>query len=165
MAIRSLAKPVYVLLFVLGSHWASASQTIDMAKMKACALTPADIKAALDLDVKPGKPQETPYPGGKSFNCAYDFTSGMGHIGLRQDWIPLDSLAASLREMDKLVAGKKEGVSSDPDKAIVIIDQYMEGKITLSYVRTNVRTEVLVMGSGFKARDMQPKLLKLKRVP
>ena len=165
MAIRSLAKPVYILLFVLGSPWASASQTIDVAKMKACALTPADIKAALDLDVKPGKPQETPYPGGKSFYCAYDFTSGMGHIGLRQDWIPLDSLAASLREMDKLVAGKKEGVSSDPDKAIVIIDQYMEGKITLSYVRTNVRTEVLVMGSGFKARDMQPKLLKLKRVP
>ena len=165
MAIRSLAKPVYILLFVLGSPWASASQTIDMAKMKACALTPADIKATLDLDVKPGKPQETPYPGGKSFYCAYDFTSGMGHIGLRQDWIPLDSLAASLREMDKLVAGKKEGVSSDPDKAIVIIDQYMEGKITLSYVRTNVRTEVLVMGSGFKARDMQPKLLKLKRAP
>ena len=165
MAIRSLAKPVYILLFVLGSPWASASQTIDVAKMKACALTPADIKAALDLDVKPGKPQETPYPGGKSFYCAYDFTSGMGHIGLRQDWIPLDSLATSLREMDKLVAGKKEGVSSDPDKAIVIIDQYMEGKITLSYVRTNVRTEVLVMGSGFKARDMQPKLLKLKRVP
>ena len=165
MAIRSLAKPVYILLFVLGSPWASASQTIDVAKMKACALTPADIKAALDLDVKPGKPQETPYPGGKSFYCAYDFTSGMGHIGLRQDWIPLDSLAASLREMDKLVAGKKEGVSSDPDKAIVIIDQYMEGKITLSYVRTNVRTEVLVMGSGFKARDMQPKLLKLKRAP
>ena len=165
MAIRSLAKPVYILLFVLGSPWASASQTIDVAKMKACALTPADIKAALDLDVKPGKPQETPYPRGKSFYCAYDFTSGMGHIGLRQDWIPLDSLAASLREMDKLVAGKKEGVSSDPDKAIVIIDQYMEGKITLSYVRTNVRTEVLVMGSGFKARDMQPKLLKLKRAP
>ena len=165
MAIRSLAKPVYILLFVLGSSWASASQTIDMAKMTACALTPAEIKATLDLDVKPGKPKETPYPGGKNLYCAYDFTSGMGHIGLSQFWIPLDFLATSLRELDKLVAGEKKSVSGDPDKAIVTTDQYMAGMIALSYVRANVRTEVLVMGSGFKARDMQPKLLKLKRVP
>ncbi|CAH1198638.1 exported hypothetical protein [Candidatus Nitrotoga sp. BS] len=171
MAIQSLSKPVYVLLFALGSPWALASQTIDVTRMKACALTPAEIKAALRLDVRPGVPhnvvEEMPSPGGKSFYCEYAYTSPnyIGFIGLRQDWLPLDSLAKSLAELDKFVVGKNEAVSNDPDKAHIILNPNTPNQMTLYYVRKNVRTDVLVFFNELKAKEMRPKLLKLKRVP
>jgi hypothetical protein len=131
-------------------------------QVSSCPFSPAELSTALDLKVVAGKPSEVPFPGGKMVSCTYEQSGGFTTVTVTLTYA---ASAADLASMDRVVGSGLVAIKGDPDNARWQTNQYEENNVALHYTRGTVRTEIRVVGGRFKAAEMQPRLLKLRRVP
>jgi hypothetical protein len=144
----------------LGIGTAAADQPLNPASLTPCPYTPAEIEAALGIGVSPGESSDMKFPGGRDVGCIYTKVGGSTQVVIRQVWDP--SSQAS-------VAGAKKGkpVPGDPDGAETTRGGGRDGgpRVELRYHRDKVQVMLAVDGRSFVEADIEPKLIRMRRVP
>ncbi|MDK2123911.1 hypothetical protein [Parachitinimonas caeni] len=143
-----------------------AQAEIAPGRLQACPLSPAEIKAALGLEVRAGTPTDiTVGAGNKLLGCDYVAVNGNQHVNLGQFWAQAKDVPMAAASMGRQGVGMSvEHLRGDPDHAIVSMRAEQDGYIKLEYMRENVLTTISVVGS-VKTDEIKPRLLKLKRIP
>jgi hypothetical protein len=127
----------------MGIPPALAETPLTPSSLKPCPFTPDEIGATLGVSVDEGQVADMAWPGGRDVGCLYVVKGSETVLSVRQTWDPGKAAQAALT---------KTGADGKPS-------------VELTYGRGNVRTRVLIHGGAFDEADMQPKLLKLKKVP
>jgi len=132
-----------------------------------CPYKPGDLTRALGLKFGEAERSEAAFPGGKMVTCTYSEASpGFTTLLVGFTVMAAKDFAASMVQLDRNATGKTTPIPGDADGARWKLDQYDENRVALIYDRGGTtRTEISMYGGRFKAKDVQPKLLKLKRVP
>ena len=134
-------------------------------KIQACPLQPADFKAALGVEVRSGKPSELNPKSGKLLDCTYFAVAGTMAVTLSQTWIEPAQLSSTMASIDRYSGSTPEPIANDPDRGRWLLDPVRKDAVALQYLRSNVRTEIRVIGGEQKPEVLRPRLLKLRRVP
>jgi hypothetical protein len=144
---------------------AAGQEPVTPASLVPCPYTPEEIEAALGLRVNAGEAADMEFPAGRDVGCLYQLVGGSTTLAVRQTWDPTGSLGAAQTAAAK--RGRTKAIAGDPDGARWKIGGGDEGepRVELSYTRGKVQTRVLVHGRSFRVPEMQPRLLKLRRVP
>lgn len=146
-------------------HPAMADQPVTPASLVPCPYTPEEIEAALGLKVNAGEAADMEFPAGRDVGCLYQVVGGSTTLAVRQTWDPTGSVGAADTSAK---SGRRKAIPGDPDSARWKVgggNDKDEPLVELSYTRGKVQTRVLLHGRSFREAEMQPKLLKLKRVP
>ncbi|HEV8581372.1 MAG TPA: hypothetical protein VGX68_20085 [Thermoanaerobaculia bacterium] len=145
-------------------HPAEAEEPVTPASLVPCPYTPEEIEAALGVKVNPGEAADMEFPAGRDVGCLYQVVGGSTTIAVRQTWDPTGSISSPQSATKK---GKPEPIPGDPDGASWNVGggKDDEPQLELSYKRGKVQTRFLIHGRSFRETEMQPKVLKLKRVP
>ncbi len=130
-----------------------------------CPYTPAELGAALGLKFDAGKGFDSPFPGGKEVSCSYPQADGFTTLYVLQMVMSAADLALGQAQYEKMLAGRAVLIAGDRDGARWQLDSYNENNLALLYTRGGARVEVRAAGGRFKVAEMQPKLLKLRRLP
>lgn len=142
---------------------ALAQAPLTPTSLTPCAWTLAEVEAVLGLRVSTREVADMKSPAGRDVGCVYTFEGSSIEVSIRQTWDPANNGAA--------LATAKEGhanlkaVPNDPDGAAWKVAPAAERRLELTYARGRVRTIVVVRGGTFRDEDMQPRLLRLRRVP
>ena len=123
--------------------WALAEPPLTPSSLRPCPFTAAEIGDALGLSVEEGQVADMTWQGGRDVGCLYVVKGSETVLSVRQTWDPGKAAQAAVT---------KTGADGKPS-------------VELTYGRGNVRTRVLLHGGAFDEADMQPKILKLKKVP
>ena len=127
----------------MGISGVLAEPPLTPSSLRPCPFTPAEIEAALGVSVEEGQVADMTWPGGRDVGCLYVVKGSETVLSVRQTWDPGKAAQAAVT---------KTGADGKPS-------------VELTYGRGNVRTRVLLHGGAFDEADMQPKILKLKKVP
>ena len=133
-----------------------------------CPFDPPELQKALGYKFKAATRTETPFAGGSAVECTYDpivNDHATPVLTISVTLIAPKDFAASMATLDKFLAGKIEAVVSDPDGAKWQTDPHNASLLALVYARGTTRVEMRLWGASFKAADVKPKLLKLRRIP
>lgn len=147
---------------------APAPQAGTAPDTSACPFTPAELRAALGLDVKDGRAGPSrPFSGGTSMSCQYEPTA-FGAPALIVNQIAMTNPAdANPDTYLRQLAGAMQPVPGDPDRAHWQGNQGDLTNATLHYARRGVIVEARVTigprDPNFQA--MRDKLVKLRRLP
>ena len=147
-----------VLLCVGGISSLSADEPLTPASLEPCPFTPDEIQSALEVSVEKGEAADMKSPGVRDVGCLYPVKDTSMVISVRQTWDPAN-------ETSKSAETALQAIPGDPDHAAWKSGGKEEPSVELSYTRGKVRTQVLVHGGAFQELEMQPKMLRLKRVP
>jgi hypothetical protein len=147
-----------MLLAVWSLSSVSADQPLTPATLEPCPFTPDEIQSALEVSVEKGEAAEMNSPGVRDVGCLYPIKDTSTVISVRQTWDPAN-------ETSKSAEVGLQSVPGDPDNAKWKAGGKDESSVELTYTRGKVRTKVLVHGGAFQESEMQPKMLRLKRVP
>jgi len=139
--------------------------TAALPKATACPYTPAEVAAALGVSVKAGAPSETPFPGGVDYGCAYDQTAGHMTLWVQQMVMSAADQRAGDAPFQQTLAGQLTAIPRDPDGARWQLDPYDPRSVALHYLRGTHRVTIRLTGGNLKAEALQPKLLRLRRLP
>lgn len=134
-------------------------------KLQACPLEPGDFKTAFGVAVRAGKPSELNPKNGKLLDCTYFAAAGTMAVTVSQTWIEPAQLAATMASIDRYLGSTPEPIAADLDRGRWLLDPVRKDTVVLQYLRSNVRTEIRVMGGDQKPEALRPRLLKLRRVP
>ena len=126
------------------------------ASLAPCPFTPAEIESALGVSVEDGQAADMSWPGGRDVGCLYAVKGSDTVLSVRQTWDPAN--AGSANQTSRAIPG-------DPDGARWETVGKDKPSVGLIYARGKARTRVLVYGDTIRESDMQPRLLRLKRVP
>lgn len=127
-----------------------------------CPYTAAEIEAALGIAVSPGEPSDVELkPAGRDVGCIYTRLGGSTEVVIRQIWDPGSNAASAMTVKN----GKP--VPGDPDGAETTRGGGRDGgpRVALYYHRGKVRVTLAVDGRSFTEDDIEPKLVRMRRVP
>jgi len=146
-------------LTLLGISPALAQEPLTPASLSPCPFTPAEIESALGVSVEEGQAADMSFPGGRDVGCLYAVKDSDTVLSVRQTWDAANQASAKLAE------GGLQAIPGDPDGARWKAGGKGKPTVGLIYARGKVRTRVLIYGDTVRESDMQPRLLRLKRVP
>jgi hypothetical protein len=142
-----------------------ADPLVTPASLVPCPFTPAEIEATLGLKVNAGEAADMKLPAGRDVGCIYQAVGGSTTVAVRQTWDPTGSIGAPQAVADKNRSIKAIPGDADGAQWKVGSQSDDEPRVELSYTRGMVQTRVIVHGRSFRAPDIQPNLLNLRRVP
>lgn len=160
---RHAMSALFAVLLAGASSAAPAAPALP--KATACPYTPAEVTAALGVSVKAGQPDEMPFPGGVEYSCSYGQTDGFLTLWVSQTVMSLADQQKGDAYYQQSLAGNTNAIAGDPDRARWQLDAYDPKNVALHYTRGTHRVAVRVTGGPFKADALQPKLLRLRRLP
>jgi len=140
-----------------------AQAPLTPASLSPCAWTPAEVEAALGLTVERREAADMKTVGGRDVGCVYTFRGSSIEISIRQTWDPANS-GASPAAAEGATSDRK-AIAGDPDGAAWKTKRTDGPRLELTYSRGRVRTTVVARGGTFRDEEMQPRLLRLRRVP
>mgnify|MGYP001589451744 CR=1 FL=1 len=152
----------------------AAEQPVTPATLQPCPFTAAEVEEALGLVVDLAEVSDVTFPSGRDVGCYYTFKDSLTVLAVRQIWDPsgTEILAPAVRKEAPPHpgpgghgGGRVEPIPGDPDGARWEHGPEGEPDISLSYGRRHASTKIIAYGTTFRNADMQPKLLRLKRVP
>lgn len=146
-------------LTLLGIFPVLAQEPLTPASLSPCPFTPAEIESALGVSVEDGQAADMSFPGGRDVGCLYAVKGSDTVLSVRQTWDAANQGAVKLAE------GGLQAIPGDPDGAQWKAGGKDKPSVGLIYARGKVRTRVLIYGDTVRESDMQPRLLRLKRVP
>jgi hypothetical protein len=146
-------------LFLGAISPALAQGPLTPASLSPCPFTPVEIESALGVSVEEGQAADMSFPGGRDVGCLYPVQGSDTVLSVRQTWDTASQGAAKLPERGL------QAIPGDPDGAQWKAGGKDKPSIGLIYARGKVRTRVLIYGDTIRESDMQPRLLRLKRVP
>ncbi len=130
-----------------------------------CPYTPEEIQAALGFQVKAGVGETVEFPGGRNISCSYEPVTGFTVVYVDRMIMDAADPASSAAAFERSLAGKVERIPGDADGAAWQLSEFDANSVALHYLRGGQIVGVRVNGGSFKAPDMQPGLLRLRRVP
>jgi hypothetical protein len=141
-----------------------AAQAPAPEKLEPCPYTPEEIETALGLKVLPGEAADMKFPDGRDVGCLYEVAGSSTTFAVRQIWEPA---GGSGKLHSAVKDAREEPIAGDPDGARWTIgrSERDEPRIELRYTRGRVQTHLLIEGRAFREAEIQPKILRLKRVP
>lgn len=142
---------------------ALAQAPLTPASLSPCAWSPAEVEAVLGPKVSRREAADMKTPAGRDVGCVYTFDGSSIEVSIRQTWDPANSGSAPAAA--KGAEGDRKAIPGDPDGAAWKAGPSGERRLELTYSRGKVRTTVVVRGGTFLDEDMQPRLLRLRRVP
>ncbi len=107
------------------------------------------------------------FPGGRDVGCIYPVKDSSTVVVVRQTWDPSAGPSNAEQESNR-AAGEARAVPGDSDGATVKTGPPAEPpRVEVAYTRGNgkVRTAVIVRGGYFDAAAMEPRVVRLRRVP
>lgn len=150
-----------LLVALCGSRLVAAAQPITPSSLSPCPFTTDEIATALGVEVEDGQAADMQFPGGRDAGCLYPVKGSETAVTVRQTWDPSGSAPSTKLTGDGWIrvkgdldhaAMKSGGPPADPG-------------VELVYSRGRVRTRIFVHGPNLDALSMQPRLLRLRRVP
>jgi len=154
---------ILAVMNLLPAPVALADPPVTPASLVPCPYTPEEIEAALGLQVSPGEAAYMESPAGRDVGCLYTVVGGSTTVAVRQTW---DPNGAGKAEAVAPKGARGEVIPGEPDGASWRIGgDDNEPRLELLYTRGKVQTRLLVHGRSFREPEMQPRVLKLKRVP
>jgi hypothetical protein len=154
------------LLLAVGfaSRAATAAPSTPPPSLIPCPYTPEEIEAELGITVSPGEASDVELqPTGRDVGCIYTKVGGSTEVVIRQVWDPgSNSNAASA-----MTVKNGRPVPGDPDGAETTRGGGRDGghRVELHYHRGRVQVLLAVDGRSFTEDDMEPKIVRLRRVP
>lgn len=141
-----------------------AEQPPTPVSLAPCPFTAAEIESALELRVEESQAADMTFPDGRDVGCSYVMKKSSTVLSVRQTWDPANN---GSQTATKRAGYRFRRIAGDPDAAVWQLGEKDKdrGDVSLIYSRGKVKTKVMVYGGTFRNSDMQPKLLKLKRVP
>jgi hypothetical protein len=162
---RSWVPSTFIALTIVlyGLSGAQAQKPSAPAILSPCPFTPAEIGSVLGISVEDGQAADMSWPGGRDVGCLYAVKDSNTVVSVRQTWdlANTGSSQASAQHVDS----DFQAVTGDPDGAKWKAGTGHEASVELIYSRGKVKTKVLIHGDTFRESDLQPKMLKLRRVP
>jgi hypothetical protein len=140
-----------------------AQASLTPGSLSPCPFTPAEVESALGVRVEDGQAADMSWPGGRDVGCLYAVQGSDTVLSVRQIWDPAN--AGSVNQASARPAGGLQAIPGDPDGAKWKAGGKDDPSVELLYERGKVRTRVLIHGATIRESDMQPRLLRLKRVP
>jgi hypothetical protein len=143
----------------------AAAQAPAPEKLEPCPYTPEEIEEALGLKVLPGEAADMKFPDGRDVGCIYEVEGSSTTLAVRQVWSSPGGGSGKLGAVPK--EAREEPIAGDPDGARWTIGGGTRGepRVELRYTRGRVQTRLLIEGRVFREAEIQPKILRLKRVP
>lgn len=160
---RPFAVAALSLLVTAGVPSAAGAEPITPASLTPCPFTREEIAAALGIDVEQGEAADMKFPGGRDVACLYPVKGSQTVVTVRQIFDPA-AQGSSNAKAPSLEAGY-HAIPGDPDQAAVKSGRPEERVAELTYARGKVRTRIFVHGITLDREAVQPKLLRLRRVP
>lgn len=146
-------------LFVLCASTASAAP-----ELAACPFSPGELAASFGKAFRNGKGTQTAIPGGTQATCTYAQDRSSLVLTVVQTVLPEAEHRRRKAEFNKGLAGTLTAMAADPDGATWQLDPYAPNFMALHYLRGTKRVELRVTGTYFRPAEMQPKLLRLRRL-
>ncbi len=148
-----------LILAGLGTGLAQAQPTTPDA-LNPCVFAHDELLSTLGLDIETAQVADMKFPGGRDVGCLYTIKQSETVFTVRQTWDP-----SSSGQSAKAVEKGFRPVPGDQDRAMTQTGPASEPSIELVYVRGKVKTRLFVHGPTLDPKDMQTRLLKLRRVP
>lgn len=128
------------------------------AALEPCPFTPAEVSAALGLQIVQMEVADMQSPGARDVGCFYEVQGSETVLSVRQTWDPGAGQGRTLARGAHTVPG-------DPDGAEWRTGTKDEPSAELLYTRGRVRTRLLVHGGSFDPEEVPARLLRMRRVP
>ena len=130
----------------------------------ACPYTPAELAASFGKAFRGGKAQTATVPGGTQATCTYQQDRSSLVLTMMQTAKAESVLRREQAAFEQGLTGKLAPIAADPDGATWQTDIYQPNFMALHYRRGGNRVELRVTGASFRVAEMQPKLLRLRRL-
>ena len=154
-----MSRSVAILLLVLSASAASAAP-----ELVACPFSPGELAASFAKVFRNGKGSQTPIPGGTQATCSYAQDRSTLVLTVVQTVLSAAEHKRRRAEFEKGLVGKLTPMALDPDDAKWQVDPYSTTFLALHYLRETKRVELRLSGGYIRPAEMQPKLLRLRRL-
>jgi hypothetical protein len=154
-----MPRALAALLFVLSASAASAAP-----ELVACAYSPGEIAASFGKVFRNGKGTQTAIPGGTQSTCTYQQDRSSLVLTVVQTVLSEAEHRRRKADFMKSLTGTLTAMAADPDGATWQLDPYAPNFMALHYLHGTKRVELRVTGTYFRVAEMQPKMLRLRRL-
>ena len=141
-----------------------ASSANAAPELVACPFSPGEIAASFGKVFRNGKGSQTAIPGGMQATCTYAQDRSTLVLTVVQTVLPAAEHKRRKAEFEKGLVGKLTPMALDPDDAKWQMDPYSTTFLALHYLRDTKRVELRLSGGYIRPAEMQPKLLRLRRL-
>jgi hypothetical protein len=147
--------------FTLGVLATNASAA---AELVACPYTPAELAASFGKAFRGGEGETKAIPGGSQATCVYAQDRSSVTLTVVQTVLSEAEHRRRTPEFEKGLSGKLTPMAADPDAAKWQLDPYAPNSMSLHYLRGTKRVELRVAGGYLRPAEVQPKMLRLRRL-
>jgi len=144
---------------------AAAAPVPALPAVEPCPYNVGELAVTLGMSFKAGVGKSTPIPGGVQTTCAYAPSDGYMTLLLKQTVLAPADHQQRAAAFAATLTSPLAPIANDPDGASWQLDPYSPNNVALHYQRGTHRIELRAQGGVKKASTVQPKLLRLRRLP
>jgi len=157
------AIPFAFCAFAVASAFAAPAPALPA--VEPCPYNVGELAVTLGMGFKAGVGKSTPIPGGVKTTCSYAPADGYMSLVLKQTVMSPADHQSGAAAFARTLTSPLAPIQGDADGASWQMDPYSPNNVALHYLRGTHRIELRAQGGVKKASVIQPKLLRLRRLP
>lgn len=153
------------LSFALAPVVAAAPAPMALPAVEPCPYNVGELAVTFGMGFKAGVGKSAPVPGGVQTTCTYAPADGYMSLILKQTVMAPADHQRGAAAFARILTSPLLPIQGDADGASWQMDPYSPNNVALHYLRGTHRIELRAQGGVKKASVIQPKILRLRRLP